>query len=177
MVRSIIRYIILTAIVIGIVLLMGSLINKDEKTEFNSSKGNNQINYYTASIKILDKETKKFISGGKFILKNSKDEIVDEWIGTENIHRSTKLKNGTYTIEQTSPIDGYNKTEEVSFKIYNSNKDVDVYNEAHQKEVISSNEVNVDNTLSVRCFLSYVVALTIIGCGLILIVNKKYKFN
>lgn len=177
MFRGIIRYIVLTLVVIGIVLLMGSLVNNGDAS-FNSSSKNSgtSVKYYTASIRVLDKESKKFLSGGSFILKNSEDEIVDEWNSTENIHRATRLKNGTYVIEQVSAADGYEVADNVTFKILSSDKDVVVYNEVSvEEQKITSNEVSVDNTLSVKSFLSYVVAIVIIGCGFILIVNKKIR--
>jgi len=175
MFRSVIRYVILTFVVIGIVLLFASLVGNKENNKFNSDNGSNS-KYYTASIRVLDKESKKFINGGEFILKNSSDKIIDEWNNSENIHRVTKLKNGTYVIEQVSAIDGYSMTDEVIFKISGSDKNVVVYNEvSEEKEVIGSSEVSVDNTLSVKCFLSYLLAIVTILCGLALVLNKKVR--
>lgn len=176
MIKKVIRYGILTAIVIGIVLLMSTLLT-GENSSFSSSNKNssNSTKYYTASIRVLDKESKKFITGGEFVLKTSDGEVIEEWTAKDNIKRVSKLTNGTYIVEQKSALEGYEKSDNVTFKISNSSQDVVIYNEAIAEEVITSNEVSVDNTLSVKSCLSYITAIIVIGSGLFLIVNKKVR--
>lgn len=176
MIRNIIRYVVLTIIVIGIVALLGSLVNKDS-VKFNSDNKlkETSTNYYTASIKVIDKDTNNFIKGGTFVLKNNKNEVISEWTANENIKRINKLKNGTYTLEQKSATEGYEKSDKITFKIYNSSKDVVVYNQKEEtKNVVSSNEVSVDNTLSTKSIFVYIISI-IITCYGVVLVNKKAK--
>ena len=177
MIRNLIRYLILTIIIIGIVVLLSNLFTKGN-SNFNSNNKLNNNKYYTASIRILDKESKKFINGGEFILKTKDGKIIEEWEGNENIHRVSRLKNGTYILEQKSAADGYEKAKNQSFKIDNSDKDVIMFNSVIvEEEVIISNEVTVDNTLSIKSCLSYIVSISIIISGFGLIFLQKRCYN
>lgn len=173
MIGKIIRYVVLAAVVVGIVVVMSTLLNdKNNENGFSSNKT------YTVSIRVMDKETKKFITGGEFVLKTSAGEIIEEWVGTENIKRIAKLKNGTYVIEQKSAADGYEVADDVKFKIYNEGKDVTIYNEVKvEEEKYESEEVVVDNTLSMRSCISYIGSVLIIGFGILLINKRKFYFE
>lgn len=173
MVKKIVRYVVLALVVVGIVFLMSTLLN-DKKSDDNFSSGKT----YTASIRVMDKETRKFITGGEFVLKTSTGEVVEEWIATENIKRVTNLKNGTYVLIQKSAADGYEVADEITFKIYNEGKDVTVYNQViSEEEVIDSEEVVVDNTLSVRSNFGYVISLVVVVFGILLIGKKSYALD
>ena len=78
MIRNIIRYVGLTIVIIGIVVLMSSFFNR-ENSNFKSSDKNSKSNtkYYTDSIRVLDKESRKFINGGKFLLKDDDGKVID----------------------------------------------------------------------------------------------------
>lgn len=175
MVRSIVRYVGLTVIVIGIVLLVSNLLNSNNR-EFKSNKNNDIVKYYSVSIKVLDKETKKFLNGGSFVLKDNEGKIIEEWEQTENIKRIGKLKKGTYVIEQKSSLDGYEMSDKLTFRISNSDKNIDIYNTVIQ-EVMSESEVSVDNTLSLKSSFGYVVSIIISCIGIILILNKRDNFS
>ena len=170
--RNIIRYIGLTAIVIGVVILISTLLTKD-KEGFNSNNKNiNNPKYYTASIKVLDEDSRKFVTGGEFVLKTNDGKVIAEWEGKENIKRISKLTNGTYIIEQKSSAEGYEKSDNKTFRINGESKDITIFNKL-KEEVITSNEVGVDNTLSMKSYFGYIISIMIIGSGLYLIINKK----
>ena len=137
MVRSIVRYVGLTVIVIGIVLLVSNLLNSNNR-EFKSNKNNDIVKYYSVSIKVLDKETKKFLNGGSFVLKDNEGKIIEEWEHTKNIKRIGKLKKGTYVIEQKSSLDGYEMSDKLTFRISNSDKNIDIYILNMPSEEVSS---------------------------------------
>lgn len=171
--RKIIRYILIALVVVGIVFLMSTLIDNNEVK--NSLKNNNKT--YTVSIRVMDRESKEFVNGGEFILKSSDGKIIEEWKGTENIKRISNLKNGTYTIVQKSAKYGYEVSKEITFKIYNDEKEIVIYNEVKSKEVISNEEIVVDNTLSVKSSFSYVISVILIGLGMIFINKKAYALG
>lgn len=172
MISKVIRYIILALFVVGIVFLMNTLIDKN-----NLENGSNDGKTYTANIKVLDKETKKFVGGSEFVLKTSDGKVIEKWVSGDSVKRITNLENGTYLIVQNSAKDGYNISEKVTFKIYNSGKDVVIYNEAIVKEKIESEEVVVDNTLSLKSCFSYVISFIVIGIGFLLIGKRNFSFE
>ena len=175
MVRSIVRYVGLTVIVIGIVLLVSNLLNSNNR-EFKSNKNNDIVKYYSVSIKVLDIETKKFLNGGSFVLKDNEGKVIEEWEQTENIKRIGKLKKGTYVVEQRTSIDGYEMSDKLTFRISNSDKNIDIYNTLIQKVMVES-EVSVDNTLSLKSSFGYVLSIIISCIGMILVLNKRDNFS
>lgn len=176
MVRSIIRYVGLAVIVIGIVLLVSNLLNGDNREFKSNNKNNDIVKYYSVSIKVLDKETKKFLNGGSFVLKDNEGKVIEEWEQTENIKRIGKLKKGTYVVEQRTSIDGYEMSDKLTFRISNSDKNIDIYNTVIQK-VMVEDEVSVDNTLSLKSSFGYVLSIIISCIGMILVLNKRDNFS
>ena len=172
MIRKVIRYILLALVVVGIVFALSTL--TDDKGEFGKSRDKDG---YTVSIKVMDMETRKFLADGVFILKSSDGKVIEEWTLKENVKRITNLKNGSYVIVQKSAKDGYEISEPVMFKIYNEGKDVTIYNEVIIEEIIETEEVNVDNTLSLKNNFVYVVAGILIGIGILLVNKRKIYFE
>lgn len=168
MLGKIVRYILLVLVVVGVVFLLNTLIDDDGLNK--NFKTNNET--YTVSIRVMDRESKKFVNGGEFVLKTSDGKTIEQWVSKENIKRIGNLKNGTYTIIQNSAAEGYEISEKVTFKIYNEDKDVVIYNDIKVQEVISNENVLVENTLSMKDSFGYIIALVFIGIGMIF-VNKK----
>lgn len=177
MIKNIIRYVGLALVIVGIVLVMKNLFETDTNN-WNSKNFKNNLEaktYYQANIKLLDEETNEYIVGSNLVLKNEEEEIIDEWTTKENKHTILKLEKGTYTLEQLETIDGYEKSDNtITFEITSEDKEIVMYNKAKEKQ--TSNEVNVDNTLSTKSYITIVVALITLLTGIKLIVfpNKNY---
>ncbi|MBQ8951165.1 MAG: hypothetical protein IJ065_08455, partial [Eubacterium sp.] len=50
------------------------------------------------------------LEGASIIIRDSKDEVVDEWTSTKDVHE-TVLKPGTYTLNEEAAPEGYDKVE------------------------------------------------------------------
>ena len=184
--RNIIKYIGIVLVIAGILLVMKNLFTKDDEWNTNNKKNKEEIVYYNAEIKLLDKDTESYLSGSTLVLKKKTGEIIEKWITDGGVHLVNKLKNGTYVIEQESSIDGYHKNEEgVTFEIKNKNKQVTIYNkkmteaeieEARRQNTVS-NEVGVDNTLSEKSVWSIIGGIASIGIGISLILIYKKPSN
>ena len=176
MLKNIIRYVGLALVIIGIVLVMKNLFANNTESFNNPNNKNNKI-YYEANIKLLDKDTNKYITGANLTLKNNDGKIIDEWKTTDKAHTVIKLEKGTYILEQKSAIDGYETNDSsLIFKITDENKSIVMYNKVaveEKKEVAS--EINVDNTLSTKSILPIITAITIVlvGFKMILLPNNK----
>lgn len=175
MIKNIVRYLGLALVIVGIVLVMKNLFSTDGSNWNSKDVKSNKV-YYDANIKLLDEETKDYIVGSKMLLKNAKDEVIEEWTTKNDKHTVIKLEKGTYVLEQSSIVDGYEDDKKtITFKISNEDKDIVMYNTAkvlEDKEI--ANEVNVDNTLSTKSYMNVVIAISIllIGIRLILVPNK-----
>ncbi len=178
--RSIIRYLGIALVIVGILLVMKNLFSKESSWESDDKLNN--IKYYTANIKLLENDTKDYVEGAKLVLKNSKNEIVDEWTTGKRVYRVNNLENGEYTLIQTGASENYHLNElEIKFKIKNKNKDVVMYNTKMTEEEIkeantTKEEVGVDNTSSTKNILTSIIAIiiTFIGLNRIYKVKKEY---
>ena len=178
MVRNIIKYVGIALVIVGVLLVMKNLFAKED-TNWNEDV---KEKYYSAKIKLLDKDTNDYLEGAKLILKNQNGDIVKEWISTNKTYTVKDLSNGEYTLIQDSAIENYHQNNEgVIFKIKDSNETVIMYNIKMTEEEIkeantSKDEVNVDNTASSKSILVLILAtiLTSIGCNLIYKVKKSY---
>ena len=178
--RSIIRYLGIALVIVGILLVMKNLFSKESSWESDDKLNN--IKYYTANIKLLDNDTKDYVEGAKLVLKNSKNEIVDEWTTGKRVYRVNNLENGEYTLIQIGASENYHLNElEIKFKIKNKNKDVVMYNTKMTEEEIkeantTKEEVGVDNTSSTKNILTSIIAIiiTFIGLNRIYKVKKEY---
>ena len=176
MIRNIIKYIGIALVIAGILLVMKNLFSK----EFDSSTNKNS--YYSATIKLLDKESGNYLEGSKLILKDSNNKVIAEWTTKNNSHILEKLIPGTYTLTQiTSPQNYHLNKENVVFEIKNKDKAVTMYNvkmtDEEVKEANTTNtEVNVDNTASSKNILTIITAIitTTIGVYTICRTRKNY---
>ena len=186
MIKDIIRYIVIILIVVAIALVIRGLVNQDSDwEEDNSNTTNNEI-YYQASISLLDKETEEFISGATLTVRSATGEEVDSWITTEEAYTISNLKSGTYALEQEIASDEYKLNEEsITFEVEDTNVDVVMYNEKKTEEELAeekaqnttSDEINVDNTLSYKNKPLAIVSIIIFIIGIGLISSKIYGEN
>ena len=175
MVKSIIKYVGIALVIVGVLLVMKNLFAKDD-INMDEEK------YYSVKIKLLDKDTSDYLEGAKLILKDQDGDIVKEWISTNKSYTVKNLINGEYTLIQDSAIENYHQNYDgVTFKIKDSNEEVVMYNIKMTEEEIkeantSKDEVNVDNTASSKSILVVILAtiLTSVGFNLIYKVKKSY---
>ena len=178
--RSIIKYLGIALVIVGILLVMKNLFTKE--SNFESNNKTNNIKYYTANIKLLDNDTKDYIEGAKLVLKDSNNKVIVEWTTEKRVYKVNKLENGEYTLIQTEASENYHLNEtEINFEIKNKNKDVVIYNTKMTEEEIkeantTKEEVGVDNTSSTKNILTSILAIiiTFIGLNRIYKVKKEY---
>lgn len=172
--KNIIKYVGIALVIVGILLVMKNLFSKD--TSWSSNNGSkNETKYYSAKIKLLDKDTNNYLAGSKLVLKNEKNEIVAEWLTDNKLRTINKLEKGKYTLMQVSAPENYHLNEDnITFAINSSDKFVTMYNtKMTEEEIKESNttesDVNVDNTLSSKSILTSIIAIiiTILGLNLI----------
>lgn len=184
--RNVIKYVGIILVIAGILLVMKNLFSQDES--FNGTKKNktdvSEVTYYNAKISMLDKETDAYLKGISLVLKNEKNETIEKWTSEEGTHLVNKLKKGKYTIEQENTLEGYKENEEVTtFEIKDKDTEVTMYNvklteeekEELRQQNTTSNEVGVENTLSVKNIWSILggVASIVLGVGMILFQKKS----
>lgn len=172
MIGKMIRYLVLVLVVIGVALIVGTVINNNSDKNFLDKNKT-----YSVVIRVKDRETRKVITGGEFILKTSDGKVIEEWVLNDEVKRISKLENGTYMIVQKSAALGYETSEEVTFKIYNEEKEITIYNDAIIEEIIGNKEVFVDNTLSMKNGINYIISFIIIGIGALLVNKRKFCFK
>ena len=185
--RNIIKYVGIILVIAGVLLVMKNLFAKDSNWNSNDQKENKieEVVYYNARIKLLDKETDYYLTGAKLVLKDENNKIVGEWTTEAGVHLINKLEKGKYTLTQTEAPEGYHLSQEViTFEIKSTDKEVTMYNTKMTEEEIkaekakntTANEVGVDNTASSKSILSVIVAIitTILGISLIYKEKKNY---
>lgn len=192
MIRTIIKYAGLALVIIGIVLVMKNLFNSaaNESSNNNNSKKSKAVittkKTYSATVSLKDSNTKKNIEGATLIIKDKNGNIVNEWTTESGNHIVPDLKNGTYILSEKTAPTGYHLNEDgVTFEIKDKNKEVIMYNikmteeeqksyEQKQRELnTTSNEINVDNTLSEKSIKATIMAIACIISGIVLILHKK----
>lgn len=186
MTRNIIKYVGLTLVIIGIVLVMKNLFSSDTDWENSKSKSTtNKNGYYSATISLLDQDTEVFLSDANLVVKDKDGNVVNGWTTDGGVHLVTNLKSGTYTLEEEKAPSGYHLNEEgVAFKIDGADAKVVMYNIAMTEEEkkiqnTTSNEVGVENTLSNRSLgvVLGAIASIILGIGLILFPRAQGKMG
>ena len=102
---------------------------------------------------------------------NANDKIIDEWKTSNRAYSVIRLEKGSYKLEQVKTIDGYEKSDKViTFEITDEDKNVIMYNTAVKEEVKKvENEVNVDNTSSMKNSLVSIFAVIISLVGVLII--------
>lgn len=174
--KTIIKYLGIALVIVGILLVMKNLFAKGNDT-FKDKK--DEIKYYNATIKLLDNDSKEYVDGAKLVLKDEENKIIAEWTTDKNIYVVENLKNGKYTLTQESTSKYYHKNETgVSFEIRGSNKNVVMYNTKLTEEEIkkvntTESEVNVDNTASSKSILTTIMSIVLIGYGFNIIYKTK----
>jgi len=177
--RTIIKYVGIALVIVGILLVMKNLFEKDTDWSTNEKEENNKNKYYTVEIKLLDKEQKNYLSGSKLILKDKNNKLIEEFTTINKSHKISSLENGIYTLTQITAPKNYhlNKTN-ITFEIKNEDKEIIMYNikmtESEIKEAnTTKTEVGVDNTLSTKSIINYIIALISITLGLKTIYKEK----
>ena len=188
MLRNIIKYGGLALVIIGIVLVMKNLFKSNQEMTPSTKKNAKIVSkvYYKATVSLLDEETKQPIVGASLIVKDKDGNTISEWTTEEGTHLVPNLSKGTYTLIEKNAAEGYTiNKEEVKFEVTNKDQEVTMYNkkmteeekatyEKEQREKnTSSNEINVDNTLSEKDIISTVMALLCIISGITLISHKN----
>lgn len=185
MTRNIIKYGGLTLVLIGIILVMKNLFtNGSDWTTDNKRKNKN--GYYSAQISLLDKETESYLSGANLVVKDASGQVVSGWTTEAGVHLVENLKNGTYTLNQETAIEGYHLNEDnIVFEINGADETVVMYNIAYTEEEkkqieeenrqnnTTSSDVNVENTASHKSILTNIIALISLGLGTFMIALQK----
>lgn len=127
-----------------------------------------------------DITTKEELPGAKLTLKDSKGNIVEEWISTSSSHYIYNLKDGEYTLSETTAPEGYKlSTETITFTVVNGkvNENIIMYNERKpeetppKEEVIPKEEIEIIEVKKTdsSATLFYIVCslVTISGIGII----------
>jgi len=187
MLRNIIKYGGLALVIIGIVLVMKNLFNSD--AEFESKKNTNSRNvtksYYSATVNLMDEETKKYLVGASLVVKDAFGNVVTRWTTEEKSHLVSNLKAGTYTLEEETAPEGYKSNDTITFIIKDKNRDVTMlnkkmteeekkaYEEEQRKLNTTSDEVNVDNTLSEKDVVTVMMAIVCMVSGIFLVSRKR----
>lgn len=94
----------------------------------------------------IDKATGNAIAGAELVLKDADGNEITSWTSTTMGHVIRNLPNGTYTVEEKSAPDGYEKSEEVvTFTIDDNNREqkIKFYNEAQERVV---NIIKIDKS-------------------------------
>ena len=189
MLKSIIRWVGLALVVIGIILVMKNLFNSNKEWNSGSDKKSSVKvkSYYNVSVSLKDEESQAFISGAKLSVKDSNGNVISNWTTENGVHLVSKLKKGTYIVVEQSAADGYVLNNDgVSFEIKNSDKEVVMYNrkmteeekktlEREQREANTvASEVDVDNTLSIKGIATMFISLlsVVVGFGMIYLTKK-----
>lgn len=182
MARNIIKYLGIALVIVGIVLVMKNLFTKDDEWSETTKKNASKNSYYSASIRLVDKESNAFITGAKLVLKKENGEVVEEWTTEGGVHLVNKLKNGKYVLIQESATEDYHLNEDgVSFEIDGADSEVIMYNIAlteEEKAIIkaqntTASNVNVDNTLSKKSIFSIFIGIASIIAGVALILVQR----
>ena len=176
--KTIIKYIGIALVIVGILLVMKNLVTKD--TDLLDKKNNKE--YYSVEIKLLNKETKEYVEGAKLVLKDKDGKLVKEWTTNKEVYTISKLENGKYTLTQVSAPKNYKLNEDsITFEIKDKNRNVVMYNTKMTEEEIKNanttkTEVGVDNTSSTKNILTSVFAIVIsfVGLNIIYKVKKTY---
>ena len=109
--------------------------------------------------KILNTDTENnAISGGEFILKDSKgNKILEGKSNSNGIFSAENLQPGRYTVKQTKAAEGYEiNNEEYEFIVtedgkmldVNTNKEIEIIIKNEKKKITNENLVEKDNTIA-----------------------------
>lgn len=189
MTRNIIKYVGLTLVIIGIVLVMKNLFatDSDWQTDTNGTKKKTGGSY-SVTVSLVDKETETFLTGASLAVQDEDGKVISEWTTDAGVHLLSNLKNGTYTLVEKTAPEGYHLNEDgVSFEIKDSDSTVKMYNIAMTEEEIKmsnttggnqsaiSDEVGVENTSSMRNGWLLVGGTVSVLLGIGLVIFSKFR--
>ena len=96
----------------------GKLTNESGKEIDKIVMYNKKIPTSDVTISKQDITTSKELPGASLVVKDSANNIIDEWVSTNESHIIKNLKEGTYTLTETGAPAGYvQTTETITFKI------------------------------------------------------------
>ena len=181
MIRNIIKYVGIVLVILGIFLVFRNLVSKDTNWNTNNKKNNKNITY-NVTIKLLDKDSKRYLSDSKLVLKNEQGELVKEWTTTVGEYKVENLKKGKYTLVQLSAPSNYHLNKDnVTFEITNGDKAIVMYNTKMTEEEIkeantSKSEVGVDNTASNKNIMVSIIGLLMTLAGISSIYKQRKNY-
>ena len=131
----------------------------DEKGKLVNDKGesidkvvmyNKHVDKNPVVISKQDVATSKELPGAKLVLRDSKNNVIDEWISESTSHIIEDLKAGTYTLEETiAPEDYELSSEKITFTINNKGKLVNDKGESIPKVIMYNKKTpKTDVTIS-----------------------------
>ena len=184
--RSLIKYIVLILVVVGIGLVIRNVVLKSKNAEDTFIDNKKNGNYYQITVSLLDKENDKHISGSVLSVETEKGQVIEKWTTKDEEHVITTLPKGKYVLKQVSAADGYDYNEDDTvFTITDKNLKLVVYNNRTGSENASNNSndnsdnnvnenVNVVDTLSLKNPLSIIFgSIVVIAGAMLLVFNKK----
>lgn len=135
----------------------------------------NEAKTTVVNITKIDSKTKQVLPGAVLVVKDKTGKIIAKWTTTDTPHVLLDLENGTYTIEEISAPDGYEKSNEVKkFTIDDENQSLQITFENKPKE---GQIVLVPDTSSFASILSYVLGIgfVVAAAGFVYKNGKKAK--
>ena len=142
----------------------------DDDSREQKIKFYNEAQERVVNIIKVDQSTGQPLAGAVIVVRDSDGNEVARFTSTTDPYVLTGLKDGTYTVEEISAPNGYQKTNEViTFTL-------DANNPSQQITIENYPEVYVPNTNTASSILLVILGLAIIGGGF-KFVQKNSKFN
>lgn len=92
----------------------------------------------------VDADTGKNLSGAKLRLVDSNDEVVDEWVSSNEVHSISGLENGTYYFEEVEAPLGYLRNKNRQKVVVNEDSTTHTYTMKNQKIAVRVAKVDKD---------------------------------
>ena len=190
--RSLIKFLVLALVVVGIGLVLRNVIlkSKNNNDTFIDSKKDGK--YYQVTVSLLDKETEKYISGSVLSVETEKGKVIEKWTTKDKEYIISNLSKGKYILKQISAPEGYDYNEDdTEFTITDKNLKLVMYNAPSSENTTntennnstnnSNNEnnnvnenVGVVDTLSFKNPLATIFGgLVVLAGAMLLVFNKK----
>ena len=115
----------------------------------------------------------KELEGATLVVRNSKGEIIDEWVSGNEPHIIKGLEEGTYTLEETIAPKGYKlSSEKITFEVKNNGvvTEVVMYNTPESTTI-----VDVPPTGSFASSIPYIIGGLVIIIGSVLVYRNAKK--
>lgn len=181
--KNIIKYGGLVLVIIGIILVMKNLFATESEWKSTTTENTkSKTQYYHVEFKLIDHETKSFLTGATLKLENESGKTIEQWNSENSVHLINKLKPGKYIIKEVTAPEGYHLNEDgVSFEVKNKDLKTEMYNikmtqeemiQQKQKNIIQD-EVNVESTSSTKLIFIPLLAILCFLFGIIKISKSK----